>query len=86
MYAVIAVAEPAMRQRAVTKFPMDPWSADDDFHVFELQSVRDYARDHHFGLADVLDALDSGLRNGWPPGAAVPHTATVPPCRPRAIY
>ena len=40
----------------------------------------------HVRVGDALSAIDQGLREHWPSGSSVPLVATVPPCRPRAIY
>jgi hypothetical protein len=85
-FRFVASDEVPERREAAKTFPTDLWSRDDDFHQREQQRARDWASSHHARLADVLSAVDQGLREGWPHGSAVPPVATVPPCRPRAIY
>jgi hypothetical protein len=84
-YAFVVSDEPSERREAAKVFPTDLWSRDDDFHQRELTRARDWANGHHARLQDVLSAIDEGMRNHWPPGGPQPE-ATVPPCRPRAIY
>jgi hypothetical protein len=74
-----------MRSTAADAFPSDLWSRDDDFHRHELDRARAWATHHHLRLGDVLFAVDEGLRSQWPHDGG-PLVATVPPCRPRAIY
>lgn len=78
--------ELAERREAAKTFPTDVWSRDDDFHQRESARAREWARQHHARFEDVLLAVDEGLRAGWPTGNPQPLVATVPPCRPRAIY
>jgi hypothetical protein len=85
-FRFVASDEQGERREAAKTFPTDLWSRDDDFHQREMTRARDWANSHHARLADVLSAVDEGLREGWPHGSAVPPAATVPPCRPRAIY
>ncbi|HEY6462049.1 MAG TPA: hypothetical protein VIY73_17905 [Polyangiaceae bacterium] len=82
----VASDEPNERREAAKTVPTDVWSRDDDFHQREGSRARDWANSHHARLADVLLAIDEGLRDGWPSGSTQPLVATVPPCRPRAIY
>lgn len=85
-FRAIASDEAAMRSAAADAFPSDLWSRDDDFHRRELDRARGWATHHHLRLSDVLSAVDEGLRSGWPHDNSGPLVATVPPCRPRAIY
>lgn len=85
-FSVMVSAEPSMRHQAETNFPGDPWSQDDDFHALEVQKVISHANLRGLSTADVLRALDDGLREGWPRPDNISMKATVPPCRPRAIY
>jgi hypothetical protein len=78
----IASHESEMRAHAAEQFPTDPWSQDDCFHEQERSRARDFARRHGVRVSDVLDAIDEGLHDS----ARQDLVATVPPCRPRAIY
>jgi hypothetical protein len=80
-----ARAEPGMRARAADGFPGDIWSQDDDFHNAEQRLAGDLAARHGAGVADVLRAIDEGLRERWPVAGPPPRT-TVPPCHPRPEY
>jgi hypothetical protein len=82
----VASDETAERREAAKAFPTDMWSRDDDFHQRESSRARDWAKSHHARVEDVLLAVDEGIRSGWPTGNPKPLVATVPPCRPRAIY
>jgi hypothetical protein len=82
----VASDETGERREAAKTFPTDLWSRDDDFHQREMVRAQEWATSHHARLADVLSAVDEGLREHWPSGSSVPPAATVPPCRPRAIY
>jgi hypothetical protein len=83
-YADITGREPQMRAEAARTFPGDLWSQDDDFHDHEQDAVRDYATKHRVPIADVLGAIDDGMRARWPtPAQPSPRVA---PCRPRLTY
>ena len=83
-YADIVGSEPSMRREAALKFPGDPWSADDDFHQREQDSVRSFAGHKGVPIGDVLGAIDDGMHARWPASAS--PIAQVPPCRPRLMY
>jgi hypothetical protein len=85
-YRFVASDEVPERREAAKTFPTDLWSRDDDFHQREASRARDWARTHNVPFGDALSAIDEGLRERWPNGSATPPVATVPPCRPRAIY
>jgi hypothetical protein len=85
-FRFVASDESAERREAEKTFPTDLWSRDDDFHQREASRARDWARTHHVRVEDALSAVDEGLREHWPSGNPAPLVATVPPCRPRAIY
>jgi hypothetical protein len=85
-FRFVASDEVAERREAAKTFPTDLWSRDDDFHQREATRTRDWARAHHARIEDALSAIDEGLRERWPSGSSAPLVATVPPCRPRAIY
>jgi hypothetical protein len=85
-FRYVASDEAAERREAAKSFPTDLWSRDDDFHQREAKRARDWAHSHHASVGDALSAVDEGLREHWPSGSSVPLVATVPPCRPRAIY
>lgn len=85
-FRYVASDEAAERREAAKTFPTDLWSRDDDFHQREAAKARDWARTHHVRFGDALSAVDQGLRERWPSGSPTPLVATVPPCRPRAIY
>lgn len=85
-FRFVASDETAERREAAKTFPTDVWSRDDDFHQRESSRARDWARSHRARVEDVLLAIDEGIRSGWPTGNPKPPVATVPPCRPRAIY
>ena len=82
----VASDEAAERREAAKTFPTDLWSRDDDFHQREAKRARDWSSSHQMRYEDALSAIDEGLRERWPSGSPVPLVATVPPCRPRAIY
>lgn len=86
VFRFVASDELPERREASKTFPTDLWSRDDDFHQREASRARDWARSHHVPFGDALSAIDEGLRERWPNGSATPPVATVPPCRPRAIY
>jgi hypothetical protein len=85
LYAAVAGAEPRFRARAADGFPGDLWSQDDDFHNAEQRLASELAARHGVRVADVLRAIDDGMRARWP-AAAPPPQATVPPCHPRPDY
>jgi hypothetical protein len=85
-FRFVASDEYLERREASKTFPTDLWSRDDDFHQRESSRARDWAKSHHARVEDVLLAVDEGIRSGWPTGNPKPLVATVPPCRPRAIY
>jgi hypothetical protein len=84
-FRAIASDEAHMRSDAADAFPCDLWSRDDDFHRRELDRAREWSKQHRVRLGDVLAAIDEGLHSHWPHDAS-PLTASVPPCRPRAVY
>lgn len=86
VFRYVASDEAAERREASKTFPTDLWSRDDDFHQREASRARDWAKTHHVPVGDALSAVDEGLRERWPTGTSTPLVATVPPCRPRAIY
>ncbi len=83
-YADIVSREPSMRRESALKFAGDPWSADDDFHQREQDSVRSFAGHQNVPIGDVLRAVDDGMHERWP--ASATPLAQVPPCRPRLMY
>jgi hypothetical protein len=85
-FRFVASDEAAERHEAAKTFPTDLWSRDDDFHQREAARAREWARTHRVRFADALLGIDEGLRERWPTGSPTPLVATVPPCRPRAIY
>jgi hypothetical protein len=85
-FRYVASDEGPERREATKVFPTDLWSRDDDFHQREMVRALDWAGSHHARLADVLSAVDEGLREHWPTGSYELPAVTVPPCRPRAIY
>jgi hypothetical protein len=85
-FLALASQEATVRAEAAKAFPTDLWSRDDDFHERELRRARDWAGAHRVRLGDVLRAVDEGMRATWPHKNPTPLVATVPPCRPRAIY
>jgi hypothetical protein len=85
-FRFVASDERAERREAAKTFPTDLWSRDDDFHQRESSRARDWAKSHHARVEDVLLAVDEGIRAHWPTGTSNQPVATVPPCRPRAIY
>ena len=80
----VAMTKSAPNHDAALKFPGDPWSQDDDFHSREEAEARSFAASHDVRLADVLRAVDEGMRSHWP--AAASPNPRVPPCRPRLAY
>lgn len=85
-FRFVASDEGPERREASKTFPTDLWSRDDDFHQREASRAREWAKTHHARVGDALSAVDEGLREHWPSGSPTPLVATVPPCRPRAIY
>jgi hypothetical protein len=83
MFLKVASEEGALRAKTARKFPGDPWSADDDFHHAEQSSARAIADTQRVDLAQVLAAIDQGLRGHWSFGEGVAPLATVPVCHPR---
>ena len=83
-YSEIVNGESSMRREAALKFPGDPWSADDDFHQREQDSVRSFAGHQGAPIGGVLAAIDDGMHDHW--RASGTPIATVPPCRPRLMY
>lgn len=73
-----------MRRQAARDWPADEWSQDDAFHNLEHQRAWNLAGAMKTSEAEVLRALDDGMREGWPRYGAQMRT-TVPPCRPRPI-
>ena len=57
-FRAIASDEAGMRSAAADAFPGDLWSRDDDFHRRELDRAREWAKQHHLRLSDVLSAID----------------------------
>ena len=74
-----------MRRVAAKDFPTDRWSQDDSFHEQERTRAKNYAAVHRITVQDALDGIDQGIRDRGAHGGD-PTAATVPPCRPRAIY
>ena len=83
-YYNITSRERSMRREAAVKFPGDLWSQDDDFHERENEATVSFAKDHEVAVADVILAIDDGMKQRWPTSS--PPQATVPPCRPRLAY
>ena len=82
----IEAGEWQARMAAARDFPGDPWSADDDFHNWELRRVHEIAARWRIPIEAALEAIDDGLREHWEePDRAAPIT-TVPPCHPRPDY
>ena len=86
IFEALAPGEASARTDAAGAFPGDPWSADDDFHNHERRAAQSIAAERGFGVADVLRAIDEGLRDHLPSAPREPLIATVPPCRPRPVY
>jgi len=84
VYRELTTRERGMRRDAAVAFQGDLWSQDDDFHRREQDSLRDFASKKEVRLADVIAALDDGMRERWPTSGR--PIATVPPCRPRLSY
>jgi uncharacterized membrane protein YqiK len=78
--------EASQRAKGAESFPVDAWSQDDAFHHSEWESVESVAKRDGVRFADVLRALDDGMREHWPTAPDVTIRDTVPPCRPRPIY
>jgi hypothetical protein len=85
-YRWIAGHEQAMRDHAMADYPADAWSQDDHFHSSERERANQFASTHRVRRQDVFRAFDDGMRERWPVPDAGVVRATVPPCRPRAIY
>lgn len=80
--------EPALRRRALEKFPGDPWSQGDDFANGERQLVRALASPQGMRPGAVLQAIDADVKAH--PMRAHPQSGftrgQVPPCMPRVFY
>jgi hypothetical protein len=85
-FADMANDEASERTEAAHAFPGDLWSQDDDFHGKEQKRARTVASKRNMRLGDVLDAVDEGMRDGWPPLPRVTMKPGVVPCRPRLSY
>ncbi len=83
-FGILSNEEATMRRQAAKDWPADPWSQDDAFHNLEHGRAWGLAGAMHTSEAEVLRALDDGMREGWPRYGANMKT-TVPPCRPRPI-
>jgi hypothetical protein len=79
-----AEKEQKWRNEARAAFPGDLWSQDDDYQRREVDLARDLANRLRVPFADVLDALDEGLR--VPPFPGEVRRATVHACKPRPFY
>jgi hypothetical protein len=84
-FEALARAEPGMRATAAENFPGDLWSADDDFHSFEMRLAHELAARAGLDVPEVLRAIDDGIRERWPVDGPRPQ-ATAPPCHPRPIF
>ena len=84
VFSGFAMEEPRMRRQAEKDWSTDPWSQDDAFHNLEHQRAWNLANQMKTSEAEVLRAVDDGMREGWPQWGAQMKT-TVPPCRPRPI-
>lgn len=73
-----------MRKQAQKDWAADPWSQDDAFHNLEHQRAWGLAGTMKTSEAEILRAVDDGMRENWPRFGIVLRT-TVPPCRPRPI-
>jgi hypothetical protein len=86
MFNAMASSEPTARSEGARAFPGDPWSADDDFHLHEIRKAWEVGLDHRAAVADVLRAVDEGVRDNANQADPAPLLATVPPCHPRPDY
>jgi len=84
VFNIFSQEEPQMRKQAQKDWAADPWSQDDAFHNLEHQRAWGLAGSMNTSEAEVLRALDDGMRENWPRWGAAMKT-TVPPCRPRPI-
>jgi hypothetical protein len=79
---VIRAKEPAMRRKALERFPGSPWSGGDDFGNREEDVVRDLSNDEGVRPGAVLDAIDRDVKAY--PGDS--ERGAVAPCMPRPFY
>jgi hypothetical protein len=85
-YWASAAKEPEERREAARHFRGSPWSQDDDFHHKEMDRVKDNAGGRALSVSSKLEALDEGMRSGWPTPDDQHPTPKVKPCRPRLTY
>jgi hypothetical protein len=70
-------------QRASHSFPGDLWSQGDDLANAERRWASDFAGTRSLAIADVLLAIDAGLRDT---ATTSPERGIVAPCMPRPFY
>jgi hypothetical protein len=84
-FAIIAENEAPMRARTEKNFPWDQWSQDDNYHAVEMDRCAAFANLRGLSIGAVLQAVDDGMREGWPRPAGAIMKATVAPCHPRPV-
>jgi hypothetical protein len=91
IFAKIAVAEDAERQRAIREktwvLPGYPnghqWSREDDRGHYERVGLRNVAAEYRISLSQAYLILDEGIRARWPGPNGEPLPGTSPPLDPR---
>jgi hypothetical protein len=86
VYLEVTDRENGDRRNAELRFQGSPWSQQDDFHAKEKGTLRYVGSTHHLTVSSVINAVDRGMREGWPTHANVVVTQKVIPCRPRLAY
>jgi hypothetical protein len=86
IYLDVTGSEPSERRDAALRFPGSAWSQQDEFHARERSLVRSTAMSRGVSVSSVVNALDRGMREGWPTRAGVVVSQRVIPCRPRLTY
>jgi hypothetical protein len=79
LFDTLAAGEGEAWRKAKEDWPQHRWSQQDAFGAFERDHVTNLARDKNVSPQDVFDALDRGIRSGWPgPDGGVLDAMVVP--------
>jgi len=84
-FGIIAENEAPTRAKAAKNFPGDLWSQDDSYHSAEMERCVAFANLRGLSIGAVLQAVDDGMREGWPRPSGAIMKATVAPCHPRPV-
>jgi hypothetical protein len=85
-FLAVTDKEDGDRREAAFRFQGSNWSQQDEFHSRESKTIRGWAGAHHVTSSAVVNALDRGMREGWPVHPGVEISQKVFPCRPRLSY